>query len=76
MKNNDIRLQTVLIIHKDGYYLVGRNILTGSLICRRDYSDAWRTRIRAAAKSVADKTGGEIYLFNPVVCQLRRYGSG
>ncbi len=69
---NDIRLQTVLIIKKDNYYLVGRNI-TGNIIWRQDYSDAWRTRVRAAARSIAEKTGGEIYLFNPVVCQLRKY---
>jgi hypothetical protein len=69
---NDIRLQTVLIIKKDNYYLVDRNI-TGNIIWRQDYSDAWRTRVRAAARSIAEKTGGEIYLFNPVVCQLRKY---
>ena len=70
----DIRLQTVLVIKKGNEFLVGRNILSGELIWRHDYSDAWRTRIRAAAKSVVEKTGGEIYLFNPVVCQLRKYG--
>ena len=70
---NDIRLQTVLIIRKGNEYLSGRNLLTGQLIWRQDYSDAWKTRIRAAAQSIAEKTGGEIYLFNPVVCQLRKY---
>lgn len=69
----DIRLQTVLIIRKGNEYLVGRNILTGELLWRHDYSDAWRTRIRAVARSIAEKTGGDIYLFNPVVCQLRKY---
>ena len=69
----DIRLKTVLIVRKGNYYLVGRNMMTGRLMWRQDYSDAWRTRIRANARSIAEKTGGEIYLFNPIVCQMRKY---
>ena len=70
---NDIRKKTVLIIRKDNQYLVARCPLSGRLIWRQDYSDAWKTRVRAAARSVADKTGGEVYLFNPIVCQMRKY---
>lgn len=70
---SDIRLQTVLIIRKGNNYLIARCPLTGRLIWRQDYSDAWRTRIIAKAKSIADKTGGEVYLFNPIVCQMRKY---
>ena len=69
---NDIRKKTVLIIRKGNEFLVAKNSLTGELIWRQDYSDAWRTRVRAAAMSIADKTGGEIYLFNPIVCQMKK----
>lgn len=69
----DIRLQTVLIIRKGNLFLTGRNIATGELIWRQDYSDAWRTRVRACARGVAEKVDGEIYLFNPIVGRMRKY---
>ena len=70
---NDIRFQTVLIIRKGNEFLTGRNPLTGALIWRPDYSDAWRTRVQANARSVAEKVNGEIYLFNPIVGEMRKY---
>lgn len=68
----DIRLNTVLIIGKDGKYLVGEKILTGELNWSDSPWDAWRTREKEKAKEKAEMTGGEIYLFNPVVGQLRK----
>lgn len=68
----DIRKQTGLIIRKDNEYLVGRVIYTGELKWSSSPWEAWRTRIRANAKSIAEKTGGEIMLFNPVAGQLRK----
>ena len=68
----DIRRQTWLIIRKDNEYLVGRVIYTGELKWSSSPWEAWRTRIRANAKSIAEKTGGEIMLFNPVAGQLRK----
>lgn len=69
----DIRLKTVLIIKKDGEYLVAKCPVTGRLIWRDSKWEAWKTRTRAKARSVVEKTGGEIYLFNPVAGQIRKY---
>lgn len=68
----DIRLKTGLIIRKDNEYLVGRVIYTGELRWSLSPWDAWKTRVRANARSIADKTGGEIMLWNPVAGQLRK----
>lgn len=67
----DIRGETALIIRKDGEFLVGKIIFSNELRWSRSPWDAWRTRIRANARSIAEKTGGEIMLFNPVAGQLR-----
>lgn len=67
----DIRGETALIIRKDGEFLVGRIIFSDELRWSRSPWDAWKTRIRANARSIAEKTGGEIMLFNPVAGQLR-----
>lgn len=67
----DIRGETALIIRKDGEFLVGKIIFSNELRWSRSPWDAWRTRIRANARSIAEKTGGEIMLFNPVTGQLR-----
>lgn len=67
----NIRLKTGLIIRKDGMYLVGRILYSKDLRWSASPWDAWRTRIRAEAMSVRDKTGGEICLFNPVAGQLK-----
>ena len=68
----DIRLETGLIIRKGCEYLVGRVIYTGELKWSLSPWDAWKTRVRANARSIADKTGGEIMLWNPVAGQLRK----
>ena len=68
----DIRRQTGLIIRKDGEYLVGYIVYTDELRWSSSPWDAWRTRIRAKARSIAEKTGGEIMLFNPVAGQIRK----
>ena len=61
----DIRLYTGLIIRKDGEYLVCRDPF-GHLKWSNSPWSAWSTRIIANARSVAEKVGGEIMLFNPV----------
>ena len=68
----DIRRQTWLIIRKDNDFLVGRAIYSKELRWSSSPWEAWRTRIRANARSIAEKTGGEIMLFNPVAGQLRK----
>ena len=63
----EIRRQTVLIIRKDGEYLVGRQVYCGRLVWSLSAWDAWRTRDRAAARRVAEATGGVPVLFNPII---------
>lgn len=70
----DIRRKTVMIIRKDNEYLVGTILYSSDLRWSASPWDAWKTRIRANARSIADKTGGEIMLFNPVAGQIRVYG--
>lgn len=69
----DIRKQTGLIIRRGNEYLVGFILFTRELRWSISPWDAWRTRIRANARSIAEKTGGQIMLFNPVNGQLREY---
>ena len=69
MNRDAIRAQTVLIIRRKNYkeYLVGRQIYSGRLVWSTSKYDAWRTRDREKARKVAEKTGGEPVLFNPIV---------
>ena len=68
----DIRLLTALIIRKDGMYLVGKKMWSEELRWSDSPWDAWKTRIRAKARSVQEKVGGEIMLWNPVAGQIRK----
>ena len=69
----DIRKKTALITRNENGYIVGLSVVTGQIVYSISPWDAWSTRIRALAKTVADKTGSEIWLFNPVAGQLKRY---
>ena len=71
---DDLRSQTCLIIECQGRYLVGYNGF--ALRWTESYSDAWRTRDIETARMVADRFGGQIMLFNPVVRQLRKFEEG
>ena len=68
----DIRRQTGLIIRKDGKYLQGKKMLQDELKWSDSPWDAWKTRIRAEARSVQEKVGGEIVLWNPIVGQMKK----
>ena len=68
----DIRFITCLIVRKDGMYLVGMDLF-GKLKWSNSPYDAWKTRIRAKARSVREKTGGEILLFNPAIGKVMHY---
>lgn len=68
----DIRLKTALVIRKDGKYLVGKIIYSNEMKWSDSPWDAWRTRIRAKARSVQEKVGGDIMLFNPITGQIRK----
>ena len=67
----NIREQTAIIICRDGEYLVGRCIVTGTLRWSDSPWDAWRTRRKDHAFIIADKVGGKRMLFNPVAGQVR-----
>lgn len=69
----DIRKETSLIIRKDGMYLVGKILYSEDLRWSDSPWDAWRTRIRAKARSVQEKVGGEIMLWNPIVGQIKEW---
>ena len=66
----DIRKKTTLVVEKDGEYLTGM-----SMFLRWSLSpyDAWMTRNIEHARMVADKVGGRLMLFNPIVCQIRPF---
>ena len=67
----DIRLKTTLIIKRDGMYLQGYILYSDEFRWSDSPWDAWKTRIRANAKSAQMKAGGTIMLWNPIVGQLR-----
>lgn len=69
--NTKIRKATVMIIKRGAEFLVGRIPYSVELRWSQSPYDAWKTRDRESAKKVARKTGGDIWLFNPVVGQLR-----
>lgn len=73
MPKDDIRLYTRLIVRNGNEYLVGVQMVTGQLRWSTSPYDAWGTRIRLNARMVAEKTNGTIYLFNPIVGQLKLY---
>ena len=72
----DIREKTVLIIGNGHEYLVGRQLGTGNLVWSISPWDAWFTRRPKDAKRVRDVIGGDLFLFNPVAGQIRRYREG
>lgn len=69
--NNEIRKATAIIIKRGAEFLVGRIPYSTELRWSRSPYDAWRTRSRESAKKVARLTGGDQWLFNPIVGQLR-----
>lgn len=67
----DIRLLTCIIIRKNTKYLVGRVLGSSELRWSDSPHDAWRTRDREKAESLARQVGGITMLFNPAAGQLR-----
>lgn len=74
----NIRTQTRLIIKRGAEYLVGKILYSTEYRWSTCPWDAWGTRNREKAEYVARKTGGDIWLWNPVAGQLReaQYGKG
>ena len=50
---------------------MGRIPYTTELRWSRSPYDAWNTRKKKSAQAVADIVGGDLWLFNPIVGQLR-----
>jgi len=71
MPKDDIRLYTRLIVRNGNEYLVGVIVGTGQLRWSQSPWDAWWTRTRINARMVAEKTGSDVCLFNPVTGDLR-----
>lgn len=69
--NTKIRKATVLIVKRGAEFLVGRIPYSLEYRWSRSPYDAWRTREKDKAQAVAKLLGGDIWLFNPVVGQLR-----
>ena len=66
----DLRTRTTIVIEKDGAFLVGFNFF---LRWSSSPFDAWHTRDKETAQKVADRIGGRMVLFNPVVGQMRMF---
>ena len=67
----DIRQYTRVIVRKDGEYLVGREMLSRKLKWSTSPWDAWWTRDMEDARKLADRIGGVMVLFNPVVGNVK-----
>ena len=67
----DIRRRTVLIIKRGAEYMVGKIMGTREFRWSIYPWDAWSTRDKEEAEYWAHRTGGDIWLFNPVAGQLR-----
>lgn len=70
----NIRQQTRLIIRRGPDYLVGKILYSAELRWSASPWDTWGTRSREQAERIARATGGDLWLFNPIAGQLRRYG--
>ena len=67
----DIRTKTCIIIRKNSEFLVGYIVYSDELRWSVSPYDAWKTRRKENAQAVAHIVGGDLWLFNPIVGQLR-----
>ncbi len=67
-----LREKTGLIVRKDGEFLQCLDMFYKLRWSSSPY-DAWITRSVEDAQAVAEKVGGELYLFNPIVGSLKKY---
>ena len=75
MNRDEIRRKTCIVIRKNGRYLRGRSLLTHELMWSWSIYEAWKTRDRAEAETVARTTGGVMVLFNPILRQTKTMGA-
>ena len=67
----DIRECTVLIVKRGSMFLVGKIPYSAEFRWSGSAYDAWQTRKREKAEEIAQKIGGDLWLFNPVAGQPR-----
>ena len=67
----NIRKATRVIIKRGTEFLVGTILYSTDLRWSGSPWDAWGTRDMAKAEKVARRTGGDLWLFNPIAGQLR-----
>ena len=67
----NIRKATRVIIRRGPVFLVGTILYSRDLRWSASPWDAWGTRDMEKAERIARKTGGDLWLFNPVSGQLR-----
>ena len=67
----DIRKYTGIIIRRNRLFLVCKSDVTGKLCWSASPYDAWLTRNKQYAHSIARVVGGSMVLFNPVAGQVR-----
>ncbi len=68
----DIKANTALVIRKGDLYVQTESAVIGGTIWSPHAYDAMRTRNVHKAIETANAVGGEIWLFNPIACQLRK----
>lgn len=73
--NRFIRQATVLIVRRGAEYLVGRIPYSLEYRWSRSPYDAWNTREKDKAQMVARRVGGDLWLWNPVLGQLKEYAN-
>ena len=67
----NIRKATRVIIRRGTDFLVGNILYSTELRWSASPWDAWSTRDMQKAEKIARRTGGDLWLFNPVAGQLR-----
>ena len=68
---DDVRRKTRIIIRRGVEYLVGTILYSTDLRWSRSPYGAWGTRNMEQAEKLEKVVGGDLWLFNPIVGQLK-----
>lgn len=69
-----LRKATVLIVKRGSEFLVASKQYSMELRWSRSAYDAWKSRDAEKARKVAERLGGDLWLFNPITGELRELG--
>jgi len=75
MTKDRINRKTVIIIRKNRLWLKGRDMLTREIEWTSSPYEAWKTKDEAQAAEVAQRFGGIMVLFNPIINKKRVIGA-